>query len=159
MAKDGYWDEQFNQALPVFLSNWFASTFADEMEQSCEREGVASLLKFTAGRYKTDLVGLWVNHHMKAVERILDLLEEGAANGDLIHRALRSRIAFSHILSRGQTGPPHKPLMESYPDQLHEAMCYALGKKIQETKWWRSNLSEIKRGSRYILAVKRVMEC
>lgn len=156
MAKDGYWDDQFNQALPVFLANWYASTFIEEIESACRSEGIGSLLSFTNGRYKSALVGEWIAKHTDAVGKVLGLLEEGAAKGDLIHRALRSRIAFSGILKRG------KPIagvdFDKYPEQLHTAMAHALGQRIQKTKWWKASIAEVKRGSRNIRAVKRIME-
>jgi len=157
MAKDGYWDDQFNQALPVFLANWYASTFLEEIEKSCENEGIGSLLNFTDGYYKTDAVGEWIVKHTDAVAKVLDLLEAGAARGDLIHRALRSRLAFTGILGRGRT--PAGIDFNKYPEQLHKEMAHALGKKIQKTAWWKNNIKRIKQGSRSVLAVKRVMEC
>jgi hypothetical protein len=157
MAKEGYWDDQFNQALPVFLANWYASAFLEEIEKSCENEGVSSLLSFTNGYYKTDMVGEWIVKHTNAVNKVLDLLEEGAARGDLIHRALRSRLAFTGILGRGRN--PHGIDFNKYPEHLHREMAHALGKKIQKTAWWKNNAKRIKQGSRSILAVKKVMEC
>ena len=154
MAKEGYWEEQFVQALPVFLANWFADNYITAIVESCEREGVESLLKATGGLYKTDMIGLWISNHTNAVNIVLDHLK----TDDPIHKALFSKITYSHIVSRTKSGAMTYSFDE-YPDQLLDALYRALGKKIQKTTWWKNHIKAIKRGSRHILAVKKVMEC
>lgn len=154
MAQEGYWEDQFVQALPVFLANWYAENYLSAVVQSCEREGITSLLKSTGGLYKTDAVGLWIVNHTNAVKTILDHLK----TNDPIHKALLSKISYSHLIGQSKTKGQRFSL-DSYPKELQDALCHALGKRIQETDWWKNNIADIKKEARQIRAVQKVMEC
>ena len=160
-----YWDRQFDEALPIFLAGWYAMYSMPLVEKLCEKEGVESLVKYTRGFYSAEKVGEWVVWHTHALDGIMEHLHAVDDAGPVLLEGLYDRIDF-YQQPQIPAGESHKRLKRSFsrieelgwPPKLAEALISSYGQAIQQTPWWRNNISEIRKQSRAVAAVKKIME-
>lgn len=161
-----YWDRQFDEALPIFLAKWYVASNISRVEQLCEKEGVESLVKFTHGFYSSEKVGEWVVWHARVVDGIVDQLRVDQANPLGVTAALFGRIDFyQQSLTKGHDTAYRRIKLTfgqikelGWPPKLAEALISTFGQAIQDTQWWKGNIQEIRKQSRAVSAVKKVMK-
>jgi len=161
MSKHGYWLEQFNYALPIFIAERWVVNNIDRIEKECEHLGVEHLVSFIGASYAKPQVGKWAVRHGGFVQRALLELRnsEGEMGEQFFAQLTQSKYDRAHPkLAHEDPGHPYFDKNSVWSWLLADKMEVCLGEAIVKTDWWKDNLPEIRKRCANVLKVKKVME-